>query len=285
MSDRGFTLIPVLWILVALSAAVGTSLGVARVGLQTSENRLVLTRAGWARDACIAILQARFARDSSLWLLDSIDLGRGTTCRVRLTDPATRVNINTADSAMLTRLLGMDSLVGALIDWRDADDTPLASGAERDWYLARRRLPPRNGDFASVSELRYVRGFEGAAFDVVSPFLTTRGDGRINPSIAPVEVLAALPLMDPIRARWIVANRQARRGGGDSTEVTPPAVRPRGAGSMREAREFARLTTRESSLLVADVEGWVVGFRPRSTATVVLARAGADLVPLAWEIP
>jgi type II secretory pathway component PulK len=104
MSRRGFALLAVLWVLTALTALTGAGLLVARLGSETTRNRVLLARAEWAREACGEILLARFAADPSAHVLDPIDLGRGTWCRASLDDPAARLNLNTADRDALVSL-------------------------------------------------------------------------------------------------------------------------------------------------------------------------------------
>ena len=104
MNRRGFALLAVLWVLTALTALTGVGLLVARVGSETTRNRMLLARAEWAREACGEILSARFAVDPTIRGLAPIDLGRGTWCRASLQDPAAGLNLNTADRAALVQL-------------------------------------------------------------------------------------------------------------------------------------------------------------------------------------
>ena len=62
MSRRGFALLAVLWTLTAITMLTGAAMAVARLGSATTRNRVLLTRAAWAREACAEILQARYAR-------------------------------------------------------------------------------------------------------------------------------------------------------------------------------------------------------------------------------
>jgi len=77
-----------------------------------------------------------------------------------LVDEASKLNLNTATVAMLEWLPGMTAeFAAAIVDWRDADSTATASGAEDEIYG--RLVPPRrckNASFESVEELRLVYG-------------------------------------------------------------------------------------------------------------------------------
>ncbi len=54
MNKRGFGLLAVLWVVTALTALTGAGLLVARLGSETTRNRVLLARAEWAREACVA---------------------------------------------------------------------------------------------------------------------------------------------------------------------------------------------------------------------------------------
>jgi DNA uptake protein ComE-like DNA-binding protein len=123
-------------------------------------------------------------------------------CDVTLAPTGVAVDINTADGEQLLalfRAMGIgepraDSMVDALLDWRDADDIPRPLGAERDWYHAEGRFTPRNGLFADVKELRRVRGFdESVLADSVLNAAFTVEPGRIVWNRAPLAVLASVP--------------------------------------------------------------------------------------------
>src|SRR6266550_505367 len=128
MSRRGFALLAVLWVLTALVVLAGAGFAVARTGSLTTRNRVLLARAGWAREACVEILLARYAQDAAIRRLDPVDLGRGSWCAAALEDPAARLNPNLADRDALLTLLStvchrrsVDSLADALLDWRHLD--------------------------------------------------------------------------------------------------------------------------------------------------------------------
>jgi DNA uptake protein ComE-like DNA-binding protein len=75
-------------------------------------------------------------------------------------DEGSKININTANRDTLMRLPGMtEDVADAIIDWRDTDENPGASGAESDYYETLQ--PPyrcKNGPFETVEELLLVKG-------------------------------------------------------------------------------------------------------------------------------
>jgi type II secretory pathway component PulK len=101
--------------------------------------------------------------DSYFWLI-----GRATNATqikadtpvYGLVDEASKLNLNTATVDMLSNLPRITpQLAAAMVDWRDADDTPTENGAETDMYTARN--PPyraKNAKFETVEELRLVLG-------------------------------------------------------------------------------------------------------------------------------
>src|ERR1041385_5436076 len=105
MSRRGFALLAVLWTLTAVAVLTAAVLAAARLGSAATRNRVFLARAGWAREACAEILQARYAQEPSVRHLDSVDLGRGTWCSASLEDPSVKLNLNLADRRALVTVL------------------------------------------------------------------------------------------------------------------------------------------------------------------------------------
>ena len=102
----------------------------------------------------------------------------GGSYAVRITDESGRVSINSAPVELIKwaleglisgadasgsrsrrEMAAIDSLVDAIIDWRDPDDLVREYGAESEYYLALRPgYRAKNGYFESPEELLYVRG-------------------------------------------------------------------------------------------------------------------------------
>lgn len=101
--------------------------------------------------------------------------------RFGLTDEASKLNLNSATTSMVSRLPGMKaSLTDALLDFLDADDVPRPEGAEQEYYDA---LPQpyriHNGPLATVEQLLLVRGF--------TPAILLGEDANRNSSLDPNE--------------------------------------------------------------------------------------------------
>jgi type II secretory pathway component PulK len=277
MSRRGFVLLTVLWVLATLSALVGLSLMVARTGTEITRNRGALTRGEWAREACVEILLSRYAGDTDIRSLDTIDLGRETWCRADLADPAAKLDLNHASPAALGSVIGNDTLVDALLDWRDPDSLERSFGAEAPSYRAVGARLPRNGPLADIEELRLVRGFDSVSVSRLTALLTVEGIGEINLNAASREVLQTLPGLGPEGVSVVLARRAAGEplpGSDHLISLLSPSGR---AMLLRDYQEFIRRAVYSPSRFVATVEGGVRGIAPVSRAAITLVPATGRL--------
>jgi DNA uptake protein ComE-like DNA-binding protein len=98
-----------------------------------------------------------------------------------LDDEASKINLNSAPKEILLKLPNMtEDIVEAIIDWRDANSTPGASGAESPYYNG--LTPPyncKNQPFETVEELLYVRG--------ITPAILYGEDFNLNGRLEPNE--------------------------------------------------------------------------------------------------
>jgi len=267
MRRRGFALLAVLWTLAAVSAAVGGALAVLKDGERATRNRVLLARGRWAAEACLEIAAARWAGER--WSdTASIDLGRGTRCAWRASDPTARINLNTAERDVLERLFagaGTAALVGigpagatAAGAWMSAE----AAGALVDSIVSRRR----DAEFLSPEQLRDVADVP----DALLALLTTQGPGTVNAKVAPPAVLAALPGM----GQGAVDLLARRRAGGrpiESLDELAAALSPVGRAAMlAEWPALSRVLGFGAPQLVLEATGWVEGGPPRLRAEIEL---------------
>jgi general secretion pathway protein K len=280
MNRRGVALLAVLWVITALASLAGVSMAVARIGARTSRNRLLLGRAGWAREACAEVLLARYTTEAGVIALDTVDLGRGTWCRASVTDPAAAFNVNLATPDALLHVLRRPALVDAMLDWRDEDDLVRPDGAEAAWYRERGRAPPRNGPLADVAELGLVRGFDDSVVRRVEPLLTTRGDGRINPALAAADVIAGLPGVDAAAAFERPVGVNPPRTLDDWLARVPASSR---SAMLAQYRALLAATTFGPASLVITVEGGVRGTRIVASATLTVVPVANRLAVIRRE--
>ncbi|WP_410211216.1 type II secretion system minor pseudopilin GspK [Aquirhabdus sp.] len=132
-----------------------------------------------------AVINVRIIDQSGMFNLNNLYLAADT-------DKAA----NLAYFKRLLKQVGIDpESAGAVLDWEDANDEPTGSlGAESSFYLGQN--PPylaANRLFGQPEELRKVRGFEGAKYNLIAPYITALPSAsKINVNTAPAVVLAAL---------------------------------------------------------------------------------------------
>lgn len=289
---RGFALLSVLWFLAGIASLSLASMLLARGALATSTNRIALTRAEWRAEECIA--RARSAmlehrptaergarpREGVLTYRDAVltsSLVRECPGEVMLEPVGIALDLNMAGEGLLGRVLRQrgipdaiaDSLVDALMDWRDEDDSVRSHGAEREWYAARGEPSPRNGDLASAEELRSVRGFArwmstDGSVEGIEQVLSVE-KGKVLLDAAPLSLLAALPGLNATGAAALELHRLA--GGAPFPEllsiisVLPEASRAAFEGAFVELGDVATVRP----------EAWIL--RARSSGDPVDARA------------
>jgi len=241
---RGFALIAVLWTVTALAGVVGFAVGAARLGQQTSLNRLALTRGRWAAEACLAIAQARWVQNR---LADTTteDLGRGTHCAWELTDPTARLNVNEADPTELAALLCPGR----------------AGGCPVDSLVARRRAQP----FADLAEVAGVPGVDTTAL----PLLTVDGPGSVNANTAAPAVLLALPGFTPEAIARITESRAVGRPIASLDALAGAVSSAARAPLLAHYADLSRELTFAAPVYLLTTRGWVEGIGARDRLVAV----------------
>jgi type II secretory pathway component PulK len=279
-SRTGFALLSVLWIVVG-AAALGLAANLAaRQAVAAARNRADLAAAAWRAEACLERMRAAIgealpvrdaARGAAAWArLDRVvaesPLLAGAPCDVEVRAAGAALDVNAADDETLRRLFlvlgrspaGADSLVDALLDWRDADGVPRPRGAEAEWYRAQGLSLPRNGPFADVRELSRVRGM-GTVPGIDT--LLSPEPGRVPLTHGRAAVVAALPGLGPEAAARLAEMRQRGDGPADLAAFT-------GSLSPTARDEALRRFPELAGLMAAEPEAWIV-----------TARAGAGTPP------
>jgi general secretion pathway protein K len=265
---RGFALIAILWLLVAMAALGLDDSVTTRDALATAQNRMNATRATWHAEECGEVVRAMtddalgdtLIAASAAWdTLDRSLTGLSTAlpeCTISARAAGDRLDVNEADGDALTAAFAAsgvgeetaDSLADALLDWRDADSIPRPRGAEIGWYRAAGRIAPANHAFESVGQIRLVRGFEGA--DSLIALLGVE-PGKIVLDRAPLAVIASLPGMSPEAVARIAELRWRREPVGDISAL--------GASLSQDAR--ARLSAaypQLTRLIASEPDAWII---------------------------
>jgi len=136
-----------------------------------------------------------------------VSLGRGEFS-YRITDEASRLDLNTGPPQRLDRLLTAlnverrqrDTIVDSLQDWRDRDEVHRLNGAESDDVYLRLPLPyrSRNGSLQDAAELLQIRGVSRELYvgtadrPGLGALVTAVRPGPINLNTASAPVLTAI---------------------------------------------------------------------------------------------
>jgi general secretion pathway protein K len=248
--NRGFVLIVVICVVMAMTGLVLAFNRRARSALQTADGlrrsaqALCCARAGLA--AATAVIRSQASSGSGAASCASpdanlvLELGGGS-CRMELSDEQGKLNLNRiadpnghpdrARVDQLLRLIDLTSredggepigygMVPALIDWIDGDEQVTCldfiqrqnTGAESDYYQGLER-PYRcaNRPLQTPEELMLLKGVTDQTFRRLAPYVTVYGDGLINVNVAPKRVIESLcEQMDSALAQVIVDRREVR---------------------------------------------------------------------------
>ncbi len=127
--------------------------------------------------------------------------------RIRLFSEHGKIDINKADEALLTDMITsvdieldqQESLVSAILDWRDKDDLVRDNGAEKQQYEdAGLAYQPTNKDFQLIDELQMVLGMTHEIYQQLKPLITVYSKQKqVNLGVASKEVLQAIGQLDP----------------------------------------------------------------------------------------
>jgi general secretion pathway protein K len=208
-SLRGYALVSVLWLVLLLTGIAASYHAHARVEarlltatLQRAQAEGLAEAGVWiaAHEHFSAALSAE-ARSNRVTRTVDVD---GTAVAVTIADASGLINLNGAPPELLAAVLAARSglnaaeqaaVVDAILDWRDSDSRRGPAGAEdADYAALKRSHGAKDAPFATVDELRLVRGMTARAYRALASALTVFGNhARVNTAAAPPEVLAALP--------------------------------------------------------------------------------------------
>jgi general secretion pathway protein K len=206
--QRGLALVVVLWVVALLALQVSIFNVTVRDTSSLAATELATLRGEQLAMAGVEMAVARLlARDlKRRWGADGTVrefLFAGARIATVVKDEAARIDVNEADPELLASLLrpyarssqSVQQWVDRILDWRDADSDRRPQGAEAaDYHRAGLPYGPNNGPFLDPSELQRVLGFPAEVAQALAGRLTVYGgDGKVNPWLAPREVLTLLP--------------------------------------------------------------------------------------------
>jgi type II secretory pathway component PulK len=229
---RGFALLAVLWVTVALASLVAGAAAHARAGTDGATARITSVGARWAADGCLAAahaaLEAALRRGEPFVAptADTIAFANGVTCTVEALDPSARLH---ADSASASQLALLDSALAA--QGRDP-------AVERGAYVTHDGDGRLNLNTAPPEVLATLPGIGAEALRVIAYERTwgrTIADigglaGRLSPG-AREALFAQLPELMPVvtfRTGALVLRAEGWRGGDRAGAVVEEVVVPAG---------------------------------------------------------
>ena len=252
-SERGFVIVAVLWLLVALS----TLAMVFSVYLSNSARALGVSDTGIQKDALVSASleltayqllltgeKSRPTQGSFRFRLDSAEV------LVTFTSEAARVDLNTAPKEILANLfevLGTEQQAAAEIadridGWRTPPKENAANDEEALYLASGLTYSPRQGPFAHVNELGLVLGVSPVMVERALPYVTVFSRSKdVDVLIAPPEVIAALPGMTPEALNDFLKQRPSLPR--DKDAVAAALGPAKAAATLPQAKSFRILTT------------------------------------------
>ncbi|MGL6061192.1 MAG: general secretion pathway protein GspK [Bradyrhizobium sp.] len=220
-ASRGFIIIAVLWILLALATLASLAafyVAQSAISLTPLEGTLqtdALVTAGL--DLTTYRLSASMAGKRPTRGAFRFRLAR-TNVDVEFLSEAARIDLNSAPKALIAGLfaaLGAQSndangYADRVIAWRTLAKPGVADGEEALYRAAGLAYPPRRAPFNHIAELSLVAGLPAALVERAAPFVTIFSGRRdVNVLDAAPEVIAALPEMSAGRLSAFLAAREA----------------------------------------------------------------------------
>jgi len=282
-SERGFVIIAVLWILVALSALAT----IFSVYLSNSAQALAVTDAGLQTEALVSASlelttyqlllagdKARPAQGSFRFRLDNADV------LVSFTSEGARVDLNSASKKMLSNLfevLGADQNAAGeaaerIVGWRTPPASNAANAEEALYAAAGLGYSPRQSPFTHANELGLVLGVPPELVDRALPFVTIfSGSENDDVLIAPPEVVAALPGMTPAALNDFLNQRASLPR--DQSAIAAALGPAKASATLPKTKSFRVLTTLRFNN----------GRRAASEAVIVLGDEKEPYHVLSWQ--
>src|ERR1700730_3343911 len=251
-SEHGFVLVAVLWIIAGLSALAM----IFAVYVSNSAQPLAVNDAGLQAEALVSASLELTAYQLSLagektrplqgsfhYRLDKAEI------LVTFVSETARIDLNLAPKEFLVNLLsglgadpeGAGRYADRIIGWRSPPKADAADDEGPLYRAAGLAYSTRQAPFAHAHELALVLGLPPALVERALPFVTVfSGQPKINPLVAPPEVIAALPGMTPSGLKEFLGERPALPR--DAAAIAT-ALGPAQAGATIEKSDFFRILT------------------------------------------
>jgi len=219
--DRGFIIVAVLWILLALAtlALIYSAYVVRTAEAVGSSDRQVRAQALFTAALELTAYQITAVPRESRPAAGQFDfrLGRASVLAAFRSESG-RIDLNAAPKPLLTSLFvalgarpsNAETYADRVIAWRSASPQGGGEDAEAAAYrVAGLAYAPRGGPFQDVGELWLVLGLPPTLVERVLPYVTVfNGAEQVNVIAAPPLVLAALPGITPEQVNAVLAARR-----------------------------------------------------------------------------
>jgi general secretion pathway protein K len=222
--ERGFALLLVIWVLTILAVLAAGFAASTRSETRLARNLLEAARArAWA-EAGIARATASLLEvdPRARWPADGTPQAMrfdGADISVKIEDEDGKIDLNLAPTELLAGLcaeigIADDTCAGLVegVTARRRAATPAAApGIQAPRFGAPAAKPDRqSAAFTTVEELCQLPALDPASFARLRPFVTVYAQSeRIDPAVAPREVLLAIPGVDPGEVERLLNARAA----------------------------------------------------------------------------
>ena len=239
LRQRGVALVIVVWAAVLIAVIASSFIVERRTEQLIVRNSGELARAEAAANAAVMVAVLQLYRGDTSpdrWMKDGTPHDwtfEGVPVRVVIRDESAKIDINTANDALLRGLFASAGLpeedaahlVDAVLDWRDPDSLKRANGAEEeDYRAAGLAYKPANEPFQAIEELQLVLGMRPDLYRRIAPSITVFSrQAGINVHLASRDVLLALPGVTAEQVDQYIASREASRAAGQPLPPFPMA--------------------------------------------------------------
>jgi general secretion pathway protein K len=220
--DRGFILVAVLWIVLALAtfASIYAAYVVRTADAVGSSDRQVRAQALFTAALELTAYQLTAVDKDSRPPSGHFNFRMGrATVLADFHSEAGRIDLNAAPKPMLASLFATlgarpadaDLFADRVIGWRSAPTQAGEGDTEAEAYrVAGLNYAPRRAPFQDVGELWLVLGLPPALVERALPYVTVlSGSPQVNVLAAPPLVLAALPGITPEQVNGVLAARRS----------------------------------------------------------------------------
>jgi len=198
-NEKGFVLVPAVWLAGLIGIALSAFLVEVRVDTKAAANLIAHAKAQYLADGLVRRVAFELAANEmpssnpdDVW---RCKLDGDFSAMLNIQDQAGLIDLNAASGITLRELADLlhldassaQSLADRIIDFRDKGDAQQPHGAEAsDYAAAGLSHSPKNRPFEHIAELNQVLGLTDSAFKLLKNSVTVySGQDGIDPTVAP----------------------------------------------------------------------------------------------------